>query len=108
VAVSTAAGGCQSAASGPLVVILAVRGTLPAGWALYPNPADERLYLELAPGGGPVQLILTDALGRTVRATTTNQTRAALDVRGLPEGAYILRAVLPTGQVLNQAVQVQH
>lgn len=107
VAVS-AAGGCASAASAAVVVVLAVRGALPAGWALYPNPADAFLTLELAPGAGPVQLTLTDALGRVLRALTTSAARTALDVRGLPNGLYTLQATLPNGQQQAQSVLVQH
>ncbi len=103
-----AAGGCVSAASAPLAVLLAVGGARPPGWALYPNPADALLWVELVPGGGAVRLTLCDALGRTVRAVTTGAARTALDVRGLPEGTYTLRAVLPNGQVLTQPVLVRH
>ena len=106
-AVATSAAGCASPASAPLAVVLAVRGALPAGWALYPNPADERLTVELAPGGGPVQLTLFDALGRVVRTLATSAARTALDVRGLPEGTYWLRAVQADGQAGGQAVQVR-
>ena len=106
--VVTSAAGCASSPSAAVAVVLTVRGTLPAGWALYPNPADERLYLKLPPGGGPVQLTLLDALGRTVRATTTDHARTTLDVRGLPVGSYWLRAVRADGQAGSRAVQINH
>jgi len=103
----SAAGGCLSAASAAVRVVLAVRDALPPGWALYPVPADAFLALELAPGTGPVQLALLDALGRVVRTTTTSTTRATLDVRNLPDGTYTLRAQTREG-VLTRPVLVQH
>ena len=73
----------------------------------YPNPTNGALNVELAQYEGSTTLSLVDALGRTVQTTTTDKTRAALDVRSLPEGTYTLRAILPTGKVLTQPVQVQ-
>ena len=107
VAVS-ATGGCPSAASAAVRVVLAVRDALPPGSALYPNPADARLTVELTPGGGPVQLTLLDALGRTVLTRTTAQARTVLDVAALPAGTYWLRAVYPNGTAGTQPVQVRH
>ncbi len=74
----------------------------------YPNPSNGLLTVDLTPAEGTTQLSLVDALGRTVQTTTTDHARAALDVRGLPEGTYTLRAVRPGGKVLTQTVQVQH
>ncbi len=108
VAVSAAPASCRSGVSAATVVVLAVGGALPPGWAVYPVPADERLVVEMATGGAAATLTLFDALGRTVQTATTAQPNSTLDVRQVPTGFYTLRVALPGGKVLTQPVQVQH
>ena len=61
---------------------------------LFPNPAHHAATRRLPTGTAPVSLILTDALGRTVRRYPAPAgAEAALDLRGLPAGLYLLRGV---------------
>lgn len=68
-----------------------------AGSSLYPNPAHATAIVQLPPLPGTATLILTDALGRTVRTTTVALPPAGLrhelDLAGLPAGLYALRVV---------------
>ncbi|GAB3857174.1 hypothetical protein GCM10028822_30450 [Hymenobacter terrigena] len=59
---------------------------------LYPNPAHGTATLRL-PAGAPRQpLLLTDALGRTVRRyPAPAAAEAELDLHGLPAGTYVVR-----------------
>ena len=76
---------------------------------VYPNPAGNLLQVNLpVKQAGTSRLTLTDALGRVVLTRTTEEARATLDVRGLPEGSYTLRTTVPGGKEQAQAVQVQH
>jgi hypothetical protein len=69
-------------------------------WArLYPTPASSTAWLEWDPGDPVVSAVLCDGMGRTLRsipiAPMTN--RAALDLRGLPSGTYLVRAIHRSG-----------
>ncbi|MBD2766549.1 T9SS type A sorting domain-containing protein [Hymenobacter sp. BT664] len=74
----------------------------------YPNPTKSELHVDLTLEQGTAQLLVTDMLGRTVQQTTTEQAHTQLDVSKLATGAYMLRAILPSGKTLSQQIQVQH
>jgi hypothetical protein len=73
----------------------------------FPNPATGSTTLNLPAGGG--QLVLTDALGRTVREQTlpTAAGPCSVSLDGLAPGIYQLRATLNTGSVAHAQVQVR-
>ncbi len=76
---------------------------------VYPNPAGSVLQVNLpVKKAGTSRLTLTDALGRVVLRTTTEGSRASLDVRALPEGSYTLHTTVPGGPEKAQVVVVQH
>ena len=77
----------------------------------YPNPSGEVLNVGLSgitEATGTARLVLVDVLGRVVQETTANQDTSQLNTGKLPNGIYTLRAVLPNGKSMSQAVQVQH
>ena len=88
--------------------------TAVATLAAYPNPVAEGQSLQIsltAPVAGPVQLVLVDALGRTVLTQTltvaAGTTASGLDLpRQLPAGTYVLRSLIG-GQWLNVRVVKQ-
>ena len=55
----------------------------------WPNPANDALQVEAAPG---TQLTLIDLLGREVMAIRATHNRTTLDLSQTPEGSYLLRA----------------
>ena len=60
------------------------------GLRVYPNPAAEALTVEWG-DDATAQLILSDALGRTLQNLTDQRTGCPLDVGALPPGLYTLR-----------------
>jgi len=79
------------------------------GLALYPNPADQLLQVELPKAmQGLVHLELLDMAGRVVRVQQhSGAQRATFDLGELPSGLYSLRATA-NGQVLSARVNVRH
>jgi hypothetical protein len=71
---------------------LATQAAKAAPASLFPNPAHGAATLRLPAGAPRLPLTLTDAQGRTVRRYPAPATaEAALDLRGLPVGAYVVR-----------------
>lgn len=64
--------------------------------ALHPNPASSELNVTLG-SNTPATLYLIDALGQTVISQKMDSPEAKIDLRSLPSGLYILRAVTPQG-----------
>ncbi|MBC7449690.1 MAG: T9SS type A sorting domain-containing protein [Hymenobacteraceae bacterium] len=62
------------------------------GFQLLPNPATSTVQLALL-AGRSTQVELLDFTGRLLRVypLTQDQTAAALDLRGLPAGLYVVR-----------------
>ena len=71
--------------------------------ALYPNPAHGTATVALPAGLARQPLLLCDALGREVRRfarPAVGAAEAALDLRGLPAGLYLLRTGEATGKLV--------
>lgn len=61
---------------------------------LYPNPASDRVTLQFpAHWLGPVQVIVTDAIGRVVHQANASGSQSVLDTRHFAQGAYDVRVV---------------
>ncbi len=78
-------------------------------WEVYPNPATAAVYIAAElPTGGPVSLLLLDALGRPVRRqhllAPAGPLRETLAVQGLAPGVYVLQVALPDGTVSKRVV----
>lgn len=76
-------------------LLAAAPGTVAASaLSLWPNPAHGAATVRLPAGAETGPLTLLDGLGRTVRRFATpvsGTSEAALDLRGLPAGPYVLR-----------------
>lgn len=55
---------------------------------LFPNPASDRIAIQLDPALGHGTITLTDAMGRALRMERTTDDRVVLDVSGLAPGSY--------------------
>ncbi|MBP7515613.1 MAG: T9SS type A sorting domain-containing protein [Flavobacteriales bacterium] len=55
----------------------------------YPNPADDRLWITGTSSGDDV--VLMDAMGRTLRTVPANDALFSLDLSDLPAGRYVIR-----------------
>lgn len=79
-----------------------------AALSIFPNPADRTLQVTLPSGmQGDVRLELLDLAGRVVRVQRANGTAVTVDLAGLPEGLYTVRA-LAHGMVSTARVNVRH
>jgi hypothetical protein len=68
---------------------------------LFPNPAHHMVTLRLPAGATPTLMVLTDALGRTVRCYPAPASlEYVLDLRGLPTGLYLLRGAGPAQRLM--------
>jgi len=82
----------------------------PSGGAVlnvYPNPADDVLYVELS-GAGIQSVMLYDLMGHVVGANNYSplQGIATLDVHNVPAGVYLLRVTDTNGKEYNRKVVV--
>ena len=80
----------------------------PAEFKVYPNPADEVLYVELD-GAGIQSVGLYDLQGRVVGANNYSplQGIAAINVRNVPAGVYVLRVTDENGREYHRKVVVK-
>ena len=74
---------------------------------VYPNPADDILYVELS-GAGIANITLYDLQGRAVGANHDSplQGIATLNVRNVPAGVYVLRVTDTNGKEYHRKVVV--
>ncbi|MBS1769506.1 MAG: T9SS type A sorting domain-containing protein [Acidobacteria bacterium] len=84
-----------------LVVREAVSNTI--GMDLLPNPAHNRATLVFSSQGGPMELALIDATGRTVHSMKLDRqpmgiAKQELDLAGLPPGLYTIQLAAANGQ----------
>lgn len=79
-------------------------GTL---FSVYPNPASDRVYIELNRDPGFAKLRVMDMLGRSLVQKTMNNRKESLDLSGLSAGQYLI--VLEEGDNRRLArIQVSH
>lgn len=79
-------------------------GTRPAApWRLYPNPANDHIVLEAAPGTGPSRARLYGCRGQLIREFLTENDRALLN---LPQdsGVYYLIISDTRGQIMTEKI----
>jgi hypothetical protein len=89
--------GCESDRSEAFAFAPEVTGLEPVvlnPLGIHPNPGTGRFYLDATAGNGPVEVTLSDALGRVVlRRTVPNPAAGAgryeLDLSGWPAGVYL-------------------
>ena len=110
--VVSTAGGCASAASVPVPVVVTGDGfngpPLAALLQLYPNPTpDGHVVLALPPAAQPQPIAVLDGVGRVVwrSAAAAGATAVNLDLRGVPTGLYIVRVLTPVGPVMRRLVR---
>ncbi|WP_206599831.1 T9SS type A sorting domain-containing protein [Hymenobacter glacialis] len=78
--------------------------TTPAPEAVYPNPADDKLYVQQ--GGGEVTLY--NLQGQPVSHRSAKPGLIHLNTKHLPTGLYILHYPNATGQTVRQQVRIEH
>lgn len=73
---------------------------------VYPNPATDVLRIERSQGEGPIPFEVFDTRGRSVRSGTLNTDVHVIDLSGMPEGLYVLRASTQ-GRELNERFVIE-
>ncbi len=66
------------------------------GVRAFPNPARERLYLSNVPAGSRMQIFSPE--GRLVAEQELQESPAAVDLSGLPQGLYLVQVLAAQGQ----------
>ncbi|MCW5900604.1 MAG: S8 family peptidase [Flavobacteriales bacterium] len=95
----TDANGCTAMSEPVTILITGMEDLAVQGFALWPSPARNELFVRLPGGSGPVDLQMVDGRGRVVWSRQdVIETVLALPVQGLAEGVYTLRAV--SGELL--------
>ena len=74
-------------------------------YAFFPNPVDDRLYMEFSPDITPSVVELYDIQGRLVRSQ--GKGLGSIDMSELPTGTYTLRIVMEDGTSYSDKVVKQ-
>lgn len=65
-------------------------GTLPFNIKVFPNPATDRVSVQLEQPQGRLSCSLYDAQGRCLRQSSENSSEWTIDFKALPQGVYLL------------------
>ena len=73
---------------------------------MYPNPADDVLFVELRGGAGIANIALYDLQGRIVETVPTARLHdtATIDMKSSPAGVYVLRVTDAEGREHQQKI----
>jgi hypothetical protein len=73
--------------------------------SIYPNPAEDKVFVTISkPGAGSCRIDLISALGQVVLTSSANiSSSAEINIQGLSPGLYMIRALLPNGEVLQNS-----
>jgi hypothetical protein len=88
-------------------IILAVAPIGRAATAVYPNPANENLHVQI-PAGALQVITIEDLSGRIVYSHTHVAGMNSISVADLPGGMYILRATDVNGNSSSQKITISH
>lgn len=70
---------------------------------LYPNPAENRLFIEInPPGNSPIYISITNSLGQTLMTTEYSNTSSEIDLSLLKSGIYYLILQSDSGSLIRQ------
>jgi hypothetical protein len=76
-----------------------------ASVVLYPNPADENLYIQT--GSYPVTVNIVDMAGKTLQSGILGSASEVIDVSGLNPGFYIVKTIENSGKVKTSQLLIQ-
>jgi hypothetical protein len=73
--------------------------------SIYPNPAEDKVFVTISKtGAGSCRIELISALGQVVLTGSANiSSSAEINIQGISPGLYIIRALLPNGEVLQNS-----
>ncbi len=88
------------------IVSLGKTGVPASGITMFPNPASDKLTVELNEAGNTGIITLTDVAGGVMRTQTLSGGRATIELSGLPQGIYFA-VVEYGGQRIARRISVQ-
>jgi hypothetical protein len=74
---------------------------------IYPNPANDQVFVDIK-YDGPVTVLLTEAMGKTIRTLTNAKGKQEIDLSGLATGVYYLLGyneegkLIATGKIIHE------
>jgi hypothetical protein len=92
------------------VGMVSLSGVEDWGVSVYPNPANDLLYVEVSHASTPlsvtsdISLSLTNALGQVIREEALRQAQQPIEinVKDIPNGVYFIKVSLPAGKAGNK------
>ncbi|MFZ1693925.1 MAG: T9SS type A sorting domain-containing protein [Flavobacteriales bacterium] len=78
------------------------------GMRVYPNPASANVIVELERVSVRSELVLRDALGRTVLRQRVSGTNASFSIQHLSDGIYGMQLLVGNAPVASQKLVIQH
>lgn len=91
-------GGCSDTTSCTTVIVVEKEPGGVGAFAIHPNPATDKVVLEVPEVGAQQEARLLDVMGREMRRVRLDDTRTLIDLRGLPTATYFIQ--LDTGKCL--------
>lgn len=73
-------------------------------WGMYPNPAENTLYVEMADIAGLKQITLLTATGQQVLETISGDGMTSVDIRSLAKGVYFVRLSAEGGTTIKPLI----
>ena len=73
---------------------------------IYPNPAKDKIYIELASNAAITHLQLFNSIGTKQISTAGNQSTKGLDIAHLPNGLYLLQITMKNGTVIHKKIEI--
>lgn len=99
--------GIQPRDAGDVTLVTGINEVAGSTVALFPNPANNNLTMDLSGLNGRTEYSLHDATGRLVLSDVATQERTTINVSGLTNGMYFM-TVRNAGTVRSTRVAVQH
>ncbi len=73
-------------------------------WSIYPNPSEGMINIEVPLWPSSLQLVMRDALGRTVMSFPLNNTKSVLNTEGMSPGVYTVQLFSEDGVVMKKVM----
>lgn len=91
------------------VVIIGQEESLATGgWQVWPNPANERVWVKSIPEAGNYEVVITDFMGRTAAMVASVPGESMIRTDQLADGLYFLRIQPEVGQTVTIPLLLRH
>jgi len=73
---------------------------------LSPNPAKDKIFIQLAEGLAPFRIQVLDINGRLLLTTSFSESKSEIELGSLPNGQYLLRVIDTNDEVVTRPIQI--